>query len=156
MPSKRLLDYLDREQVKYVTIRHSAAYTAQEIAQSAHVPGDMIAKTVVVELDGKPAMAVLRGTDRVDLDLLRAVAGAADARLADEATFASRFPGVEPGAMPPFGNLYELPVYVEEALARDEEIAFNAGTHTELVKLAYDDFARLVQPNVANFSQSVP
>ena len=152
MPVKTLTRFLDDNEVKYVTIRHSIAYTAQQIAASAHVPGNEMAKTVMVKLDDRVAMAVLRGTDKVDIDLLRGAAGAKKAVLATEVQFQGMFPGVELGAMPPFGNLYDMPVYVDEALTRDERIAFNAGTHSELIRLDYADFERLVQPTVANFS----
>ena len=152
MPVKTLTKFLDDNDVKYVTIRHSIAYTAQQIAESAHIPGNEMAKTVMVKLDGRLAMAVLRGTDKVDVDLLRGAAGAKDAELAGEVQFQGRFPGVELGAMPPFGNLYDMPVYVDEGLTRDERIAFNAGSHSELIQLNYADFERLVKPTVANFS----
>lgn len=152
MPIKTLKNFLDDNKVKYVTIRHSVAYTAQQIAESAHIPGDEMAKTVIVKLDGRLVMAVLRGTDKVDIDLLRGAAGAKDAELAGEVQFQGKFPGVEVGAMPPFGNLYDMPVYVEEGLTRDERIAFNAGSHSELIQLDYADFERLVNPTVANFS----
>jgi Ala-tRNA(Pro) deacylase len=152
MPIKALKKFLDDNKVKYVTIRHSIAYTAQQIAESAHIPGDEMAKTVIVKLDGRLVMAVLRGTDKVDIDLLRGAAGAKDAELAGEVQFQGKFPGVEVGAMPPFGNLYDMPVYVEEGLTRDERIAFNAGSHSELIQLNYADFERLVNPTVANFS----
>jgi len=152
MPVKTLTKFLDDNKVKYVTIRHSIAYTAQQIAESAHIPGDEMAKTVMVTLDGRLAMAVLRGTDKVDVDLLRGAAGAKDAELAGEVQFQGKFPGVEVGAMPPFGNLYDMPVYVDEGLTRDERIAFNAGSHSELIQLNYADFERLVKPTVANFS----
>jgi len=153
MPIAKLIEFLDRNQVKYVTIRHSVAYTAQEVAEAAHIPGAQVAKTVMVKLGDRMAMAVLRATDRIDLDLLRGVAGAGECELAGEDAFQDLFPGVELGAMPPFGNLYGLPVYVDEELARDERIAFNAGTHTELIQLAVADYQRLVQPVVARFSQ---
>lgn len=153
MPVKKLIEFLDANHVKYVTIRHSPAYTAQEVAAAAHISGTQIAKTVMVKLDGRMAMAVVRATDQVDLDLLRGATGASSCELAGEAEFQGLFPQVELGAMPPFGNLYGLPVYVDEALARDARIAFNAGTHTELIQLAYDDFARLVQPQVTSFSR---
>lgn len=152
MPVKTLTNFLDDNKVKYVTIRHSIAYTTQQIAESAHIPGDEMAKTVMVKLDGRLAMAVLRGTDKVDVDLLRGAAGAKDAELAGEVQFQGKFPGVELGAMPPFGNLYDMPVYVDEGLTRDERIAFNAGSHSELIQLNYADFERLVKPTVANFS----
>jgi Ala-tRNA(Pro) deacylase len=152
MPVNTLTKFLDDNKVKYVTIRHSIAYTAQQIAESAHIPGDEIAKTVMVKLDDSLAMAVLRATDKVDLDLLRGAAGAAKAELATEDQFQGMFPGVEPGAMPPFGNLYGMAVYVDEGLTRDLRIAFNAGTHSELIQLDYADFERLVRPTVANFT----
>ena len=98
------------------------------------------------------AMAVLRGPDKVDIDLLRGAAGAKKAELATETQFQGLFPGVELGAMPPFGNLFDMDVYVDEGLTRDERIAFNAGTHSELIQLDYADFERLVKPNVASFS----
>jgi Ala-tRNA(Pro) deacylase len=151
MPVQRLKEFLDREGVKYVVLTHSPAYTAQEIAALAHVPGKELAKTVVVKLDGKLAMAVLPASQRVELARLREVVGAKRAQLATEAEFRDRFPGCDLGAMPPFGNLYGMDVYVADGLTEDEEIAFNAGSHTELIRLAYRDFARLVQPKVLEF-----
>ena len=152
MPVKTLTKLLDDNKVKFVTIRHSIAYTAQQIAESAHIPGNEMAKTVMVKLDDRLAMAVLRSTDKVDIDLLRGAAGSTKAKLATEVQFQGMFPGVELGAMPPFGNLYDMAVYVDEGLTRDERIAFNAGSHSELIQLDYADFERLVQPTVANFS----
>ena len=152
MPVKTLTTFLDDNKVKYVTIRHSIAYTAQQIAESAHIPGNEMAKTVMVKLDDRLAMAVLRSTDKVDVDLLRGAAGSTKAELATEVQFQGMFPGVELGAMPPFGNLYDMAVYVDEGLTRDQRIAFNAGSHSELIQLDYADFERLVQPTVANFS----
>jgi Ala-tRNA(Pro) deacylase len=151
MPATKLKDFLDQHRVKYVSVRHSTAYTSQEIAASAHVKGRNMAKTVVVKLSGKLALAVLPAKYNVDLPRLAEVAGAGFAELASEQEFETHFPGCETGAMPPFGNLYGLPVYVEEALARDEQIDFNAGSHTELLQLAYADFERLVKPKVASF-----
>ena len=153
MPIKTLTKFLDDNNVKYVTVRHSIAYTAQQVAESAHISGNEIAKTVIVKLDDRLAMAVVRGTDQVDMDLLRGAAGADKAELATEAQFQGKFPGVDVGAMPPFGNLYDMPVYVDESLTRDERIAFNAGTHSELIQLGYADFERLVKPTVSNFSR---
>jgi Ala-tRNA(Pro) deacylase len=153
MPINTLTRFLDDNKVKYVTIRHSIAYTTQQIAESAHIPGDEMAKTVMVKLDDALAMAVLRGTDRVDIDLLRAATGARKAELATEDQFQGMFPGVEPGAMPPFGNLFDMAVYVDEGLTRDRRIAFNAGTHSELIQLDYADFEHLVQPTIANFTE---
>jgi len=152
MPVQRLKDFLDQHQVKYVVISHSRAFTTQEVAAATHIPGKELAKTVMVEIDGKMAMAVLPGSQRVDLDLLRDALGAERVTLAKEAAFKDRFPECDPGAMPPFGNLYDMPVYVADTLAEDEEIAFTAGSHTQLVKLAYRDFERLVRPQVMRFA----
>jgi Ala-tRNA(Pro) deacylase len=154
MLAQKLKDYLDRHQVKYVTIKHSPAYTAQEIAAAAHVPGKDLAKTVIVKVDGKMAMAVLPASYKVDVAQLREALGAREVELATEAEFKNRFPGCEVGAMPPFGNLYDMNVFVAASLAEDEEIAFNAGTHTELVRMAYPDFVRLVEPAVLQFSMT--
>ena len=155
MPVKKLKAFLDKSKIKYVTIAHSPSYTAQEIAASAHVPGKELAKTVIVKLDGTMAMAVLPALARVDLDLLKDAAGAKKVELAGEDEFRDMFPGCELGAMPPFGNLYGMDVFVAESLAEDEEIAFNAGSHTELIKLAYKDFEKLVEPRVVEFSVKV-
>lgn len=153
MPINTLTRFLDENKVEYVTIRHSPAYTAQKIAAAAHIPGREVAKTVMVNIDGKMAMAVLRATDQVDLDLLRGASKAKSVTLASEDDFRDAFQGVELGAMPPFGNLYGMEVFADEALTKDVQIAFNAGSHTELLQLDYADFERLAKPKVANFSR---
>ena len=152
MPLKKLKEFLEQEKVKYITIVHSAAYTAQEVAAAAHVSGKDLAKTVIVHLDGKPAMAVLPANRKIIHEDLRETTGASQIKFATEEEFQKLFPDCEIGAMPPFGNLYGMEVYVAAALAADEGIAFNAGSHTELIKLAYKDFARLVKPKVAVFT----
>lgn len=150
----KLKDFLDKNKVKYVALRHSEAYTAQEVAASAHLPGQIMAKTVMLLLDGQMVMAVLPSTRHVDVERLRKAAGAEQAELASEMDFKGLFPSCEPGAMPPFGNLYGIPVYVDESLREDAEIAFNAGTHTELIRLPYADFDRLVHPTAAAFGRN--
>jgi Ala-tRNA(Pro) deacylase len=152
MPVRKLREFLDSHNVKYHSISHSETYTAQEIAASAHIPGKELAKTVMVKIDGKMAMAVLPASYRVDFDLLKEAAGASRAELASEREFKDLFPGCDIGAMPPFGNLYGVEVFVAESLAEDEEIAFNAGSHTELIRLSYKDFEGLVHPKVLKFS----
>lgn len=154
MPVQKLKEFLDSQKVKYVTIYHSPAFTAQEIAASAHVPGKELAKTVMVKIDGRMAMVVLPASFRIDMQMLRQATGAANVELAGEKEFKDMFPACEVGAMPPFGNLYGMDVYVSETLSKDEEIAFNAGSHTELVRLAYADFARLVNPTVVQLATS--
>jgi Ala-tRNA(Pro) deacylase len=148
MPMKKLESYLDEHGVKYVRVRHSPAFTAQEIAASAHIPGKELAKTVMVKLDGRMAMVVLPASNLIDFDALREALDARALDLAEEKEFRDRFPECELGAMPPFGNLFGMPVFVAEELTKDEEIAFNAGSHTELLRLPYADFARLVRPEI--------
>ena len=152
MPVRKLKEFLDRENVKYVSIIHSTAYTAQEVAASAHITGKELAKTVIVELDGKMAMAVLPANRKIVLQDLREVTGSDEVKFASEEEFKNKFPDCETGAMPPFGNLYWMDVYVAEALTRNDEIAFNAGSHTEIIRLRFHDFERLVQPRVVSFT----
>ena len=152
MPVQKLKEFLDTQKVKYVAISHSAAFTAQEIAASAHVSGHELAKTVMVKLDGELAMAVLPASYKVDLNALQGAANAKQVELAGEQEFRSRFSECELGAMPPFGNLYDMRVYVDQSLTKDDVIAFNAGSHTELIKLSYKDFERLVKPRVLKFA----
>jgi Ala-tRNA(Pro) deacylase len=153
MPLQKLKELLDRHGVPYETIPHTTAFTAQEAAAAAHIPGRKVAKTVMVKLDGAMAMVVLEAPDHVHLDRLRAVAGAASVELASEPEFRTLFPDCEPGAMPPFGNLWDIPVFVDARLREDERIAFAAGSHRELVRMAYGDFERLVNPAVADLSR---
>ena len=148
MPLSKLKEFLDSNNVKYVVISHSVAYTAAGIAGLTHIPGRELAKTVIVKVDGTLAMAVVTASQRVDLALLKAAAGAKNVELATEVEFKESFPDCEVGAMPPFGNLYGMAVYADETLARDKEIAFNAGSHRELVRLAWEDFERLAKPRV--------
>lgn len=155
MPVKRLKEFLDSNNVKYVSVSHSPAYTAQAIAASAHVSGKELAKTVMVKVDGRMAMAVLPASYQVDFDKMKDATGADMVELASEMEFKDLFPGCEVGAMPPFGNLYDMEVFAAAKLAEDEEIAFNAGSHTELIKLAYKDFEQLVKPKVVVFSAAM-
>lgn len=152
MPVRKLKEFLDREKIKYVSIVHSTAYTAQEVAASAHVTGKELAKTVIVELDRKMAMAVLPANRKIVLQDLREVTGCDEVKFASEDEFRQRFPDCETGAMPPFGNLYGMEVYVAESLIDNEEIAFNAGSHTEIIRLPFKDFERLVRPKVMSFT----
>lgn len=152
MLPKKVSEFLDAQGIKYVSVKHSPAYTAQEVAASAHIPGKELAKTTMVKLDGKMAMAVLPASYRVDLGRLEEVAGAKKAELATEKEFGELFPESEVGAMPPFGNLYDMDVYVASVLTEDDEIAFNAGSHTELIRLSYSDFERSVKPVVGEFA----
>lgn len=153
MPIKKLRAFLDENDVKYITIKHSNAYTAQEIAAKAHVSGKEVAKTVIIKIDGKMAMAVLPASYQVDFKLLKQLFGTQQVTLATEAEFSYFFPDCEVGAMPPFGNLYDMDVFVAESLAEDKLISFNNGTHTEMLKMGFGDFERLVQPRILKFSK---
>ena len=149
----RLEAYLRENKVPFQVQHHAQAFTAQEIAASEHVPGKMLAKVVMVFAEGKMVMLALPATHRVDLTKAGRVLGAKDVRLAREDEFAAAFPDCEVGAMPPFGNLYDLPVYIDKALAEDETIVFNAGTHTDTISLKYTDYERLAKPTVADFAK---
>lgn len=151
--SEKLVHYLEQQHIPFVTIPHTRAYTAQEIAASVHVPGQEVAKTVMVLADGKLTMAVVPATRRIDLVLLKKSIGAKKIRLATETEFEGVFPECEVGAMPPFGNLYQIPVVVDDSLKKDVEIVFNAGSHTETVKIRFDEFVNLVKPLFASFTE---
>jgi len=152
MPIKKLKEFLDNHDVEYITISHSKAYTAQKTAAVAHIPGKEMAKTIIVKLDGQMAMAVLPASYQVDFDQLKMASGAKKVEISSEHEFRDEFPDCEVGAMPPFGNLYDMEVYVAKTLAEDEEIAFNACSHTELVQMKYKDFDKLAKPKILKFS----
>ena len=153
MSTTALKRFLDDRGIRYVTVRHSPAFTAQEVAASAHISGYEVAKTVMVKVNGKMAMAVLPAPLHVDLPHLKELIGAERVELATESEFKALFPECELGAMPPFGALYEMDTYVADRLTQDEYIAFNAGTHTELFRMRYQDFEELAQPKVLAFSR---
>lgn len=146
MPVQKLKKFLDENQVKYTVCSHSPAYTAQEIAAKAHISGDSFAKTVLIKIDQKLAMAVLPASYHVDFELLKELIGSKDIRLAHESEFKNIFPNCEVGAMPPFGNLWDLGVFVAESLTQNETIAFNAGSHSEIMKLDFKDFEKFAKP----------
>ncbi len=145
---KKLKETLDEAKISYEVYNHALAYTAQEIAAKQHFSGKEMAKVVMLDVDGTLVMGVIPGSRKISLDLVRANLGANKARLATEDEFISRFPNCEIGAMPPFGNLFGLKVYVDPALEQDEHIYFNAGNHAQTVRLKYADFAWLVKPQV--------
>lgn len=152
MPTAKLLQYLDENHIPYQIIHHSKAYTAQQTASVAHIPGRELAKTVIIKAGDKLSMVVLPASYKLDFDLLADSLGVKRVTLAAEREFKDIFDGCETGAMPPFGNLYGMDVYFAESLIDDEEIVFNSGNHTELIRLGIDDFDRLVHPKVLNCS----
>ncbi len=155
MAINKLTDYLDGKRIKYRTIVHSKAYTAQEIAHAAHVSGKELAKTVIVRINGELAMVVVPASYYVDLAKLKELIKADEVVLAHEEEFKYEFPDCELGAMPPFGNLYDLDVYVAEKLTEDEYIAFNACSHTQLIKMEYCEYSDLVKPKVLKIAHGV-
>ena len=148
MPLSKLRSFLDSHNVKYLVISHSLAYTAQGVAALAHVSGKKLAKTVIIKVDGSLAMAVIPASLHVDLNRIRALAGARIVELATEREFKDAFSDCETGAMPPFGNLYGMAVYADSNLASNEEITFTAGSHRELVRMNWEDLVRLVDPTI--------
>jgi Ala-tRNA(Pro) deacylase len=150
--STRLKSFLDENQVLYSVLTHTMAYTAQGAAATMQISGRELAKTVVLWAGEEMILAVLPAPYHVRLDKLAAEAGKS-VRLATEQEFSNLFPDCELGAMPPFGSLYNLPVYVDESLAADEAIVFNAGTHRDAIRVRYDDFVRLTKPKVCSFAQ---
>ena len=149
----KLKEFLDKNRVSYQILTHRTAFTAQETAATLHVPGKEVAKTVVVRLDDKPALAVLPASLRINFRELEQAAGAKRSQLLSEADFQQLFPDCELGAMPPLGNLYGLAVFADDSLAKDEEIVFNAGTHAEAIRMRYADFAKLANAKVAHFAE---
>jgi Ala-tRNA(Pro) deacylase len=142
----RLKEFLDGNNVDYETLWHTPTYTAQGAAEKMHVSGKLLAKAVVVKATGGFVMAVLEAPDHLDLKKLGDLAQRSELRLATEREFEELFPGCEPGAIPPFGNLFEIPVFVDRKLSADPEIVFNAGSYRDAIKLRFDDFTRLVRP----------
>jgi Ala-tRNA(Pro) deacylase len=153
---ERLEAYLREHGVRYEVTPHAEAYTAQEVAAAEHVSGRQFAKVVIADVDGKHVMLVLPAATRVDLVKLRAALGAKVARLAREEEFAPQFPDCEAGAMPPFGNLYNIPVYMDRSLTDQPRIVFNACSHRETVSIATADYHRLASPTVIEFAVGHP
>ena len=149
---ERLEQYLRENGVGFEVMTHSQAFTAQEMAAALHVPGHQVAKVVIVEADGQPAMLVLPAPYRLNIEKVRTLLGVKQARLAKEDEFTDLFPDCATGAMPPFGNLYDVPVYVDKSLTKESHIVFRVGSHRETVKLAYADYSRLAQPKVGEFT----
>lgn len=156
MPLSKLREFLDSHNVKYLVISHSLAYTAQGVAALAHVSGKKLAKTVIVKIDGVLAMAVIPASAHVNLELLRILTGAQTVEVATETEFKDAFPDCETGAMPPFGNLYDMPVYADSSLAENEEITFAGGSHRELVRMHWNDMQRLVNPTIDELTYRRP
>lgn len=153
--SAKIIDFLKKSNVSYEVLEHPPAYTAMEIAGKQHIPGRMVVKSVIVNADGKVVMCVLPAIHMIDFDSLRAVTGAKHLRLATEEELSQIFPDFDIGAEPPFGQIYGLPVFVDKYLENDSDIVFNAGTHTDMIKINYQDYIRLAKPTVAEFGTHI-
>lgn len=151
--SDTLGQYLQNHNIHFNLLHHRAAYTAQEVAQVVHIPGKDVAKTILVFADGNPFLAVLPAHHKINVSSLRDALRVVSVRLAHEDEIARLFPSIEVGAIPPIGPMLNLPVIVAEPLTHDEEITFNAGTHTDVIKMPYAEFEELVHPTVADFSE---
>ncbi len=152
MPAlKRLKEFLDKNKVKYSVKGHTEVYTAQEVAAVQHVPGQQLVKTVMVKVGDKFVMTALPASYEIEFAKLKKILGEKDVRLAKEEEFKDLFPDCDIGAMPPFGNLYNIPTYIDKSLTEDEEIVFEAGTHKDSVRLKFEDYEKLVQPKIAEF-----
>lgn len=150
---KKLKDLFDEAKISYEVYNHPLAYTAQEIAQGQHVSGDLMAKVVMLRVDGRLVMAVITASQKLHLPTVRESLGAHEVRLATEDEFIANFPDCEIGAMPPFGNLFDTSVYVDPAITKDESVYFNAGNHVQTVRLRYKDFEKIVKPRVVPLAE---
>ncbi len=151
MSMKEVEEFLRTSNVKYRTVRHARAYSSQEIAEAAHVPARRLAKVTMIRLGDRIAMAVLPANEMVDVVSLGKLAGVDRVEIATERDFQNRFPDCEVGAMPPFGHLWGMPVFVSDTFRRSDDIAFEAGSHTELLEMPYEEYERLEQPKVGHF-----
>jgi Ala-tRNA(Pro) deacylase len=149
---RKLKDYLEENKIRYEMGVHAPVYTAQEIAATQHVPGKEMAKVVMVKANGKKVMLVLPASYRVEMKKLKVALNCKKVGILKEKEFEDLFPDCEVGAMPPFGNLYNLEVWVDQILTENESIVFQAGTHVETLKIKFSDYARLLSPNVGDFS----
>jgi len=148
---KRLIDCLNKSKISYEILHHPAAFTAQTIAAVEHIKGHHHAKVVMVKSGDQHLMAVLPADHRIDLQKLEKITGE-PASVQNEKEFGSLFPDCAVGTMPPFGNLYDVPTYVDKTLTKDDYIVFEAGTYTDAIKLRYQDYEQIAKPRVEDFS----
>jgi len=153
MYGEKIRKYLDENDVHYEIIDHRVEYTAQRVAESIHIHGQEVAKTVIIKVDGELHMAVVSSSQMVDISFLQKIFGTKEIVLADEKDFEDIFPDCEVGAMPPFGNLYKMKMFISEKLSTQQEFVFNAGSHGNLIKIRYYDYERLIHPMIVNFKK---
>jgi Ala-tRNA(Pro) deacylase len=150
---QRIRDYLDSQKALYEWLPHPQAFTAQEVAHALHVSGKRLAKTVVLNADGRLVMAVLPASHRLTMSELKAALEVRHLEMLPENELAKLFPDCDLGALPPFGNLYGIEVWVDAVVAESGEIVFTAGTHVDAVRMKYSDYAELAKPHVSRFSE---
>ncbi len=148
----RVTEFLDKSAVQYEVSEHPPAFTAQQMAAVEHERGQYVAKPVIIKADGKYIMCVLSACYKIDLGALKSQLGAESVDLAEEMEIGNIFEDCELGAEPPFGNLYDLPVVMDKALEQDDHITFQAGTHEKAIRMSMDDYRKLVEPKVLEFS----
>lgn len=152
MPAEKLKKLLDDSHIKYISINHSPAYTARETAASTFVPRSEFAKTIIVELDGEKVMAVVPASRHVDVQALIQLDEAESGRLATEEEFKNSFADCEVGAMPPFGRLYDMRVFMDEMVSEVDDLCFNAGTHAQIFRMDCEDYVALEKPVIGHFA----
>ena len=150
-----ILAYLKKQKVKFKHMTHEEKFTSQEVAAAQHVPGGQLMKAVLVKADKEFTLAVLSANHKIDFKKLAKALGVKKASLAAEADMAKLFPDVEVGAEPPFGKLYNVPTVVDEFLAHDEEVVFQAGTHKDTVRMKWVDYEKIEGPKVAAFGEHI-
>ncbi len=153
---QKLVSLLKEKKIQHELLQHPEAFTAQEVAHAIHKTGKVLAKTVVVEGNGKTVMVVVPAHHRVTLSAVKKSMGMKEAHLSKEEKLRELFPDCDLGAMPPIGTLYNMPVLVSKSLSEKPEIIFNACTHTDCIKMKYEDFSRLVNPTVGEISEIPP
>ena len=151
----RVIKFLDESEVNYEVTEHEPTFTAQQMAAVEHEPGKYVAKPVIVKADDKYVMCVLSACYKIDLRALKSQLGAKSVGLAEEKEIEEMFPDCELGAAPPFGNLYDLPTFMDKALENDDHIVFQGGTHEKAIRMSMDDYRKLVAPQVLEFSYHV-
>ncbi|MBI2026651.1 MAG: YbaK/EbsC family protein [Deltaproteobacteria bacterium] len=148
---KKLLEYLKKNNIAFKHLNHPEAFTSQQVAQAQHVSGNQFAKVVIVKNGKKFEMAVLPAPDKISIEKLKNLMGVKECRLATEPEMKELFPDCEVGSMPPFGNLYNMNVYVDQDLAIQSDIVFDAGSHKDTIQMKYQDFSKLVKPQIGKF-----
>lgn len=154
VPTK-IKTYLEEQGVKFEVAEHPLAYTAAEVAGKQHIPGKQMVKAVVVKSGDEFIMCVLPAIHLVDFAKLKNVLGQENIQLAEEEDLTKLFPEYEVGAEPPFGHLYGLKIYADKILQDDEDIVFNAGTHTDVIKLSFADYKKLANPVMADIGTHI-